>query len=219
MQTPVVSPDVAGVLPPTSNVIIEHKSKSLMPATNLSWLEASPGVMPDHVITVAKVDGKPIYVCHARAFDGVQPGQLTKQGCVLTYAGASVVKKNYKVLAGTAKLVWRDPSVMYQDQYAPQSNFYGILPQGMKIDTKHYVPIIGGYESKYPNYLHPLYICSAQDGDVTHVGKVVGSNCNVAINGKEVLKNNYQVLSAATETLDKLRRSYGGPKGRALMFD
>lgn len=197
MITPVTQVYADNTPPATSNVILPQKAHRTIYADNLAWLDASPGMLPNNVLSVVSVNGQPLYVCNAKAFDGVQPGQVTRKGCLITYNGTAIAKKNFKVLAGTAQLVWRGPSVIYLDQSVQSNVFYGVIAKGMNIDLKHYAPVIGGYESQAPSYLHPLYICRASVAQSMHIGKVVAGNCNIAINGKEVQEASYQVLSTA----------------------
>lgn len=179
----------------TNQVIVERAQPSVIAVSNLSWIVAKPGTLPANAIAAISVNGKSIYICNATAFGGVHPGQLTPKGCLITFNGKAVMEHTYKVLTGTAPLVWKDRSVIYQNEFAARNRFYGVLAQGMHIRQRQFMPVIGGYESSSPSYLHPLYICRALGTDTVHVGKVVAYNCNVAINGKEVYESNYQVLS------------------------
>lgn len=202
-----------------SNVIVERQKASTIPVTNLSWVEAKPGVLPKQAIAAISVNGKSIYICNTSYLNGVHPGQLTNKGCLITYNGKSLLHKQYKVLTGTAPLVWKDRNVMYQNDYRSQQRFYGVLGKGLRVHAvRQSAPVIGGYESSYPNYPHPLYICRALGTDTVHVGKVVGYNCNVAINGKEVLESSFQVLSTEVSVPMTTTQS-SRQRSRALLFD
>lgn len=195
MITATASPSVSHiVLPPSRGVAVQQQSHGLVFANNLAWVPAKVGALPQNAIAVVLADNKIIYVCNVKAYGGMHPGQLSQKGCTITYNGAAVAKKQFNVLAGSASVVWRSPDVINQDEYASQVRFYGILPQGL--DVTSYVPIIGGYESQYPNYLHPLYICQTLTHNSIRIGKVVGDRCNVAVNGREVMTNSYMILSA-----------------------
>lgn len=65
--------------------------------------------------------------------------------------------------------------------------------------------VIGGYEKvqfkpgkTYGSYegQKPLYVCRALFQGGTYTGKIVGTNCNIGVNGTENLMPNYEVLTA-----------------------
>jgi hypothetical protein len=109
-----------------------------------------------------------LYVCRGEYQDGVHPGKIVAAGfCNISYDGDEVSLPTYQVLVSNVRLGW-----------VPAS--YGHIPMNA---------VAGGYEAD-----STLYICKARYHGGDQTGKVVGQNCNISWNGREITIPHYQVL-------------------------
>jgi len=108
-----------------------------------------------------------LFVCRASYRGGMHPGKLFNGRCHISWGGSEVVMSHYEVLVSRGHLRWLPGS-------------YGSIPSGA---------IEGGYQHD-----RPLFICQADYNGGTHIGKIVGQNCNFGWGGREVLSPYYNVL-------------------------
>jgi len=170
---------------------LESTQKNDKPRTDLRWTDASDGKIPADAITVSNADDKPLYVCRAKYLEGVHPGQLVDKGCLITFGGKTFLQAQYQVLTGKHRISWMPASAL--NRYGTP---YPILmqantnsePVNDSFEPPH-IPIQGGYEQD-----KTLYICRAMYGNVIHLGKVIGDNCNIGVQTSEVMIPTYEVL-------------------------
>ena len=144
---------------------------------NWVWSSSNQSNQPQNMINAAISGTANVYICHANYNNlGVHPGTLTKNGCLISYAGSAYVENNFQVLTGFRSITWRNANVLNQFLQNPAS-------------FQNTAPIIGGNEQG-----HNLYVCRTYMNNRIHVGKIVGNNCNIGWHGQELLQSNYQVL-------------------------
>ncbi|MDF1796163.1 MAG: DUF3421 domain-containing protein [Coxiellaceae bacterium] len=139
------------------------------------WIKSSIGKQVDHMLTAGYNQKGAIHVCRAYYKDGTHPGQLTQQGCLLSYAGKAFFVKQYAVLTSQLPAAWLLANQIsdYQNQFLPS-------------------PLHAGYEQ-----MHSLYSCWVIYHGQPHVGKTVTGACDIGYKGKEVrVGSQYYVLSA-----------------------
>lgn len=134
------------------------------------WIDMMPGYPPPQDAVIGGNEpGRPmpIYVCHASYRTGVHPGKLIDGSCNISWGGREVRLPQYQVLVSRFPLNW-----------VPAR--YGELPPNA---------IEGGFENG-----HPLFVCQAMYNGGMHVGKVIGSSCDIGWGGREVPVPYYNVL-------------------------
>jgi hypothetical protein len=146
----------------------------IIPKYLVKWQNAKNGEIPRDATAVGAICNNPVYVCHAKYLEGVHPGQLVKNGCLISYGGKAMVLSKYQVLTTRKQIAWQEADQLEAYFYHNNEN----------------IPIPGGYEGEDQ---HPLFICRAMFDDI-HIGKVVDNNCNISVNGAEVIRKAYKVL-------------------------
>jgi len=148
-------------------------------------------------------NNQPIYMCSTKYKDGNQVGELSKQGCTITFAGKAITEPHYRVLTGDQKATsWQTPNAIFrfENTYHSSQNLSGALPQhaNYQLHQQAKAPVIGGVETIESGYqkgeTRTLYICRALYKNGIRVGKVVDNHCNIAWQGNEVTVPMYQVL-------------------------
>ncbi|MCK4608541.1 MAG: DUF3421 domain-containing protein [Gammaproteobacteria bacterium] len=159
--------------------------------TQVKWVAAKNGKSPEKDAFIAGYSSnKPTYICHANHMDGVQPGEMVKNGCLISYAGRAFTEESYEALTSKTKLKWDNPRK--SRPFVPR--WYGggpgpaIYPPA-KPQPSPYHPVIGGHERG-----HPIYICRGIYNNKIHVGKQIAGKCNIGFNGQEVKIPIYEVL-------------------------
>lgn len=159
---------------------------------DLQWMTLNNSKTPLNAVIGAYANGKPLYICHADYLEGTQPGQLTDQGCMITYGGRIFIRPIYQILTGNHRVIWKASSTVLR--FPPLMRGPVILsrwPNYLPITSGEDIPVPGGYENG-----HSLYICRAMFNDQIHLGKVVADKCNIAEQGSEVPVATYEVLFA-----------------------
>jgi hypothetical protein len=141
-------------------------SPALPAQVGLAWITAHNGAIPADAVGGGNENGHVLFVCHARHNGGVHPGKVVGNNCNFGYGGVEVAEPDYQVLVG------------HGARFVPTSP--GVLPAGA---------YPGGDEDG-----HPLFICHGPYSGGLHIGKVVGTNCNIGWGGREVLLPSYEVL-------------------------
>jgi hypothetical protein len=140
--------------------------------TPLQWIDMVRGQpLPPGAVLGGNQSMPPynLFVCRGEYQDGVHPGKIVASGfCNISYDGDEVSLPTYQVLVSNAPLGW-----------VPAS--YGQIPMNA---------VAGGYEAD-----STLYICKARYHGGYQTGKVVGRNCNISWNGREITIPHYQVLT------------------------
>ncbi len=163
------------------NALIEESSSTAN--SNLRWIDATAGKVPPKAVNAGLNNDTGLYICHTDYIGGTHPGQWVQQGCLISYGGSAFTQPQFQVLINNDN----NQPVIWKDSRALQPYLTGFyIPQG-NMDS----PVVGGSENN-----HPLYICRAMYNNAIHLGKVFGDgrNCNIAIDGSEVLAGTFEVL-------------------------
>lgn len=128
--------------------------------------ETYGGYIPDNAVVGGSEPERTLYICQSYYLNGVHPGKLVDGRCNITYAGREISRSNFRILVGHGTS-WR-------------SEFAGIIPARA---------IPGGYERS-----EDLYICRTFYRDGFHPGKIVGGNCNIGFDGREISRHRFKVL-------------------------
>lgn len=135
------------------------------------WISMRPGMpIPDDAV-IGGSQPRPqatLFVCHAYYRNGLHPGKLFNGRCNISWGGSEISMNRYEVLTSRAPLNWIS------------ANFGSIPPRAIQ----------GGYQQN-----GPLFICQANYRGGTHIGKVVGQNCNFGWGGQEITIPRYNVLT------------------------
>lgn len=164
-----------------------------MPKVQYQWEKGALGKVPASSVVAWQNIAGHVQICQSEYNGGIHPGQLTKQGCRITYEGSAFIQNQYNILTSKTEISWRPPQASYQ--YHTQSQwprYAGVGP--VIIGSEHQAlplsqPVIGGHEEG-----HDLFICRGMYNDNVYVGKVVASNCNIGFNGQEIKLPVYEVL-------------------------
>lgn len=135
------------------------------------WVSMYTGLpIPGHAVIGGGQSYPPaeLFVCRARYHGGVHPGKLYNGNCNIGWGGNEIVLSRYEVLTSRRPLAWVSAS-------------FGRIPAGA---------IQGGYQHD-----GPLFICQAEYHGGTHIGKIVGQNCNFGWGGREITIPYYNVLT------------------------
>ncbi|CAN5385450.1 hypothetical protein BH10PSE19_BH10PSE19_03090 [soil metagenome] len=132
---------------------------------NYSW-RTYHGSVPRDAISGGREASRTLYICQARYMDGTHPGKLVDGRCNITWGGAEVQQKHFRVLVGDG-LRWR-------------------LVRGDRIPS---AAIAGGNERG-----QPLYICQARYSGGIHPGKVFDNSCHIGYNGRDIARQEFRVL-------------------------
>jgi len=149
---------------------------------NLQWSEVTNRQPPANAMEVDIGAKSPVKLCQARFQRGIHPGVVTDTGCMITYGGDSLILQDYSVLTGKANVVWQADPAQYNHS-GLDASFQAINWQSNNI------PVAGGFERG-----HPLFICKANYNNINYVGKLVNTNCNIAVGAREIKVPEYQVL-------------------------
>lgn len=189
---------------------------------NLRWQQTNVKAVTDvlnNAYVAFKVKKQPIYICRAQFIGdnvnttAVYPGQLTKQGCRISYAGYAFTVPKFDILMGKEKLQWQGintvkqnlGTAMTQEQkelyrklgYATTGDMYALY----RVAPKANLPMLiaGGYQGN-----HPVYICKAAYKKLDRIGKLVTfigkgilpqEACDIGVGDKEVvIENNFKLL-------------------------
>lgn len=194
--------------PPSTQAILNY----------LQWVTINDGNMPAHAIYINNADGSRVYVCRATILNNLEPGEVIKNGCQITYAGKALVVSNYEVLVSNlrAETNWRFPSNIPQQKKcstsrtpSPQRQNPPIyfISKGIAVPAPFStMPNVGGlkfscttepvlpYEAGKENN-QPLYVCVAIYNSAFHIGKLIGNQCSISSEtGKEIFLPPYEIL-------------------------
>lgn len=164
--------------------------------------------LPSHALPLGYNQAGAIYACNADYQDGSHPGQYTPKGCLITFAGETILLPKFKILCGNHLYAsWYSRSSFQQMQSAANTtNSWGYKTPGISASSQLHLstPVVGGYESQTGSYdsyanrgnnnVRELYICRGILNDRIHLGKVVSGYCNTAYQHKEYMLKSYQVL-------------------------
>jgi hypothetical protein len=159
---------------------LEQQAQSQQQQNNsISWLK--PQQLNDKQLALnAGTTDKSVHICQASLYGNLYPGELTSNGCQLTYAGRAILVTDYKVLSINLPIQWLN------NQQVPDAN--NAFSSSLSLQ-----PILGGYENG-----HGVAICRVSIDNALHIGKVVSGNCNIAWQNKEASWPSYDVLCAET---------------------
>lgn len=124
------------------------------------------GSIPMNAVIGGQEPGRVLYICQASYDNGVHPGKVIGDRCNITFDGREIPRSNFNVLVGYG--------------YSWKHVYGGEMPMNA---------VAGGYERG-----RPLYICQAQHGNGSHIGKVVLGVCNIGYAGAEIKKTDFRVL-------------------------
>ena len=171
-----------------SLIIAYNKSANLQ----YKWVKGVVGQIPAHAASAWRNFDGPLNICQANYSGGVHPGQLTKNGCRITYAWKAYNEKNFNILTSSKTPEWKDQSALYQYRQHQWPVYGGVGPMVIingPVSKSGPQPVIGGHEGG-----HNLYVCRCMYKENVHVGKVVSNACNIGFEGKEVRVPDYEVL-------------------------
>lgn len=178
------------------SLLQQHLALKQAAQIDLHWQPAQDGAFPKDAIVGGLSNNQTLYICHAKFLDkGVHPGQLGKTGCIISYAGQSLVEKNYDVLAGKQAVTWKPSNTVTDDVINPGPILMPLTPPNSNVIVNPIqpmatsYPVIGGYEDQ-----QQLLICRTIYGNEIHIGKVVSGNCNISDQNIEVPESTYEVL-------------------------
>ncbi|MDF1759601.1 MAG: DUF3421 domain-containing protein [Coxiellaceae bacterium] len=145
----------------TKTPLIRQSSNAQKP---YHWVKTSAGHAVKHMVTAGYNQQGAVHACQAFHKGGLHPGQLTAQGCHISYAGKAFFVKKYAVLVSQLPNAWLrgDSKNVYSNQFSSS-------------------PIPAGYEGG-----HALYSCWVMYKGQPHVGKTVTGACDIAYHGKEI---------------------------------
>lgn len=161
-------------------------------SNHYKWVKGVPGKILSHAVSAWRNFDGQVNICQSNYSDGVHPGQLTKNGCRITYAWKAYTEKNFNILTSTKTPEWKDQSALYQYRQHQWPVYGGVGPMIIingPLKKNGSQPVVGGHENG-----HNLYVCRCMYSDSVYVGKVVASNCNIGVEGKEVRVPDYEVL-------------------------
>lgn len=155
--------------------IVEEDDTYFIPGRNYPRIGSNPFWMnmqsyngvPAHAVVGGMQRFQPLFICRGNYNGGIHPGKLINGTCQISWGGHQIDLTQFQVLTSRTRLAW-----------VPAG--HGALPANA---------IYGGGENG-----HPLYICQARYAGSVYPGKVVGRNCNIAFQGREVTLPNYNVL-------------------------
>ena len=108
-----------------------------------------------------------LFICRADYRGGIHPGKIVAGNCNIAWGGREISMSEYETLVSPFPLRW----VASRNGYIPAR------------------AVEGGYEHN-----KPLYICQAQFNHGIHPGKVIGHECNISWNGREIAVSRFNVL-------------------------
>lgn len=166
--------------------------------------------LPDNVFSLKQRHGHVTPICQTSFKGHTYPGHVNTNGkCVISYSGKTHKQPVEAVLTAQDDTKWVKPDqvpsniqltkAVYPDHpFNLQQRYFKVPYNGQlagtsqsdKLRNKH-VPILGGFENH-----HYLYICRSQVGGKWHIGKQVGGNCNIPLNGKEAVIPQYEILAS-----------------------
>jgi len=153
-------------------------SSSKQPAEPFLWVnygEEQDYAGYKRVLGGTHADGSRMYICRAKRTNGMHPGKLYKNRCMVPWNGQeNVFPSNYQVLLTNTGYQWPDS--------------FNLSPAQIEESA-----ITGGNNNK-----EALYICRKQLKDGLHPGKYLISSglCYVAWGGKETTwTNGFQILT------------------------
>jgi hypothetical protein len=210
----------------TIQTIKSEATKSEKSLTNLYWLHNTDKKLTQEQLVNVGEAGSTINICRADFLgaypqtQGQYPGQLTKEGCRISYGGYAFIVTQYYVLTGNGKnLEWVSiddiiKQIQTKNTHGNQGGnvikplkilhstgvYYNSLGDSSlqnsinNIEIKNARPISGGYEGG-----NPVLICLAKHNNVQTIGKLVffdtGYACDIGVNDKEVvISNDYKLL-------------------------
>lgn len=136
------------------------------------WVDAFTGSMlPHHAVIGGEQPGSnhTLFICRADYLGGVHPGKLHNGKCTFTYHGNEIRTNQYQVLVSRHPLHWLSAS-------------FGMIPSNS---------IVGGHEEG-----NPFYVCQADYLGGKVPGKMIGNQCHIGYEGREITTPYYQLLVA-----------------------
>jgi Protein of unknown function (DUF3421) len=184
----------------------ENQSKNKI-ALGLEWMPVTNNRLPANLVNVGLPNQETINICRA-PFVGAQvqeqalyPGQYTKAGCRISYAGYAFIVDQFDVLAGKdTRLEWI-PMREVKKHMSSSSYPYRYQSQliNFNINIKGAVPVAGGYQGG-----NPVLICRVKQNNIPTIGKLVffdGKDglteqaCDIGVSNKEVaMQDDYELL-------------------------
>ena len=181
--------------------------------TQFKWIDVSSvNQVPQNAFVAAENNGSPLYVCQAAYSNGsgyygggnnvIDPGVVSKKGCVITYSGQAYLVPQYSVLTSNVSGYWvsgdlvktnKTPPPVYPvmmlrengssaDQNAP-------APSNEPTPLYNALAIIGGQENGTNVYIYRVKI-----NNQCFVGKAVNNSCYIATGRYEASWPIYEVL-------------------------
>lgn len=132
------------------------------------WFSGKNGTAPADAFVGGTESDRSFPICRAPFEDGVHSGKLVGKACRVPWGGHEQEIKEYEVLVLRKNARW-------------------VASSGGRVPAR---AVKGGFEPG-----REMFVCRAQHGGGTHPGKTVESNCNIAVDGREIAKPEYEVLT------------------------
>lgn len=147
--------------------LLQLSSEAPTPDDSPAWLTSNAALT--QAFLAGTNQNHKVYICQALLYGNLYPGQLSAQGCLLTYAGNSKIVDNYSILSNITPYAW-----MASNQVHAKFTLQAVN---------------GGHE-----YGHIIHICRVTINNRIQVGKVVSNSCNIAIGHREASWPDFDVL-------------------------
>jgi len=135
---------------------------------SLRWVAVQNGRIPSNAVEGGQDKGQAIYICRAQYQDGIHIGKVVNRRCNVGWGGREAVLNDFQVLVGRIRSHW-----VRTGQRLPRGAvFAGRCPEG------------------------DLYVCRGTYKNGMHIGKFYKGKCNVGWGGKEVILDDFELLSA-----------------------
>ncbi len=176
-----------------------------------NWvLVSSNDTLPQNAVVVAQNGTTPVYACQAtytspNNYSGtvVDPGIVTPDGCVITFAGQAYVVPQYSVLVSNLSGFWVDGSkIQAPNSSPPVTPLMQVRTGGAANNTPtnttnqptplyNQLTIVGGNENG-----NDVYLCRVNINNQYFIGKGANGTCFIAVGSGEASWPKYEVLLA-----------------------
>ena len=200
---------ITGALDALQKQINQYGNTAL---SQFKWVDVSSvKQVPHNAFVAAQNNESPLYVCQAAYSNGsgyyggsnnvIDPGVVSKKGCVITYSGQAYLVPQYSVLTSNVSGYWVNGDLIKTNKTS--SPVYPVMmlresgssadqtpaPSNEPTPLYNALAIIGGQENGAN-----VYICRVKINNQFFVGKAVNNTCYVATGRYEASWPIYEVL-------------------------
>jgi hypothetical protein len=175
-----------------------------------NWALASD-TLPQNAVVVAQNGTTPLYACQA-TYTGsssysstvTDPGVVTPDGCVISFAGQAYVVPQYSILVSSLPGFWVDGSKIQAPNSSPPVTPLMLVRTGGGANKNtpanttnqptplyNQLAIVGGNENG-----NDVYICRVNINNQYFIGKGANGTCFIAVGSGEASWPKYEVLLA-----------------------